>query len=167
MILDDNYMTTLLEAFTNSDTTQCATYQCYLNQTTPETSNWKNTYDNDLDTTLILSKLLDSEHTNWSDEDLAKVNSVYQLSLRDNRIQVMNKTLVLFKPILTNQWHVMIIIVRTSLRWKFFIHYHAGPSGGHMVEYKSLYGVWLPFFWSRLRENIKEWVKHCGHCICI
>ena len=33
---DDNYITNLLEPFTNSNTTQCYSSQCYFTSTTPE-----------------------------------------------------------------------------------------------------------------------------------
>ena len=77
----------------------------------------------------------------------------------------MNNKLVLFKPILANHRHVIFIIVPISLRHKFFSHYHADPSGGYMGEYKTLYRIRLRFFWPKLREDIKQWVKNCTYCI--
>ena len=45
------------------------------------------------------------------------------------------------------------------------IVYHAGPSGGHIGEYKILYRIRLRFFWPKLHEDIKQWIKNCTHCI--
>ena len=59
----------------------------------------------------------------------------------------------------------MLIIVPNLLRQKIFSHYHAGPSGGPMGEYKTLYRIQLRLFWPGLRKNIKDWVKKCAHCI--
>ena len=58
---DDHYITNLLEPFTNSNTTQCNTSQCYFTSTTPESLDWTNAYKEDNDTKFVLSKLLDSK----------------------------------------------------------------------------------------------------------
>ena len=77
----------------------------------------------------------------------------------------MNKKLVFSKPILANHRHVMLIIVPTLLRHKTFSHFRAGPTGGHMGGYKTLYWIWLQFFWPKLQEDVKEWIKKCAHCV--
>ena len=79
-----------------------------------------------------MSKLLDSHQLAQNDKELSKINSAYRVPLKDNIIRIVNKELVLFKPILANHWHVILIIVPISLRRKLFSHYHAGPSSGHM-----------------------------------
>ena len=58
---DDNYITNLLEPFSNSDTQQCDTSQCYFTSTTPESLDWTNVYNDDMDTRFISFKLLDSQ----------------------------------------------------------------------------------------------------------
>ena len=112
-----------------------------------------------------MSKLVSSEKIDWKNEDLTAINRAYRSPLQDNRIQIVNKKLVLLKPILANHRHVMLIIVPSPLRRQLFSHYHAGPTGGHMGEYKTLYRLRLRFFWPKLREDVKEWVKTCGHCV--
>ena len=124
---DDNYITNLLEPFSNSDTQQCDTSQCYLTSTTPESLDWTNVYNDDIDTRFISSKLLDSQQVAWNDKGLSTINSAYRVPLKDNTIQIVNKKLVPFKPILANHRHVLLIIVPISLRRKLFSHYHAGP----------------------------------------
>ena len=93
------------------------------------------------------------------------MNSVYHFPLKEKRIKIVNDKVILFKPILTDHHHVMLIVVPILLRRKLLSHYHAGPTGGHMGEYKTLYRVRLRFFWPKLREDIKEWVKKRGHCV--
>lgn len=78
---------------------------------------------------------------------------------------MVNKKLALFKPILANHRHVMLIVVPISLRRKLFSHYHTVPSSGHMGECKTLYRIRLRFFRPKLREDIKQWVKICSNCI--
>ena len=43
--------------------------------------------------------------------------------------------------------YIALIFAPTGLQQQLFSHYHAGPSGGHMGEYKTLYclrsGVFL------------------------
>lgn len=158
-------MTNILESFVNGDTIQCDISQCYFNATPLETLNWKTAYKEDPNTDFIMTKLSNPEHVAWDEGNLTKVNSAYKLPLKDGRIQIVNKKYVLFKSILANQRHIMLIIVPVALRRKMFSHYHAGPSGGHMGEYKTLYRIRLRFFWPRLWEGIKEWIKKCAHCI--
>ena len=88
------------------------------------------------------------------------MNSVYHFPLKEKRIKIVNDKVILFKPILTDHHHVMLIVVPILLRRKLLSHYHAGPTGGHMGEYKTLYRVRLRFFWPKLREDIKEWVRN-------
>ena len=58
-------------------------------------------------------------------------------------------------------------MVKQSLRRSVFIHPHAGTSGGggHLGEYKTLYKMRLQLFWPKLREDVKQWVKGCAHCV--
>jgi len=77
---------------------------------------------------------------------------------------VVDQNLVLFKPIFQQTWYGGLIIIPLSLRRQVFSHYHAGPSTGHMGEYKRLFWMRLRFFWSGLHKDVKEWVKGCTHC---
>ena len=60
----------------------------------------------------------------------------YKTALKDGRIQVINKKLVLYKPIIVDNVFFSLIIVPTYLRQKIFSHFHARPNGGHMGKYK-------------------------------
>ena len=77
----------------------------------------------------------------------------------------MNGNLVLYKPILPNHRYIALIIVPQYMRSSVFSRLHAGPIGGHMGEYKTLYRMRLWLFWPRLREYVKKWVKGCALCI--
>jgi len=63
----------------------------------------------------------------------------YKLMLAKGLIAIVNDKLVYFKPILMNMKYVTLLIVPENLRKPIFSHYHAGPSTGHMGEYKTLY----------------------------
>ena len=108
---DDNYITNILEPFSNSDTQQCDTSQCYFTSTTPESLDWTNAFNDGIDTRFITSKLLDLQQVTWNDKELSKINSAYHVPLKDNTIQIENKKLVIFKPFLANHRHVMLIVV--------------------------------------------------------
>ena len=53
---------------------------------------------------------------------------------------------LLFKAINMNSRLLSLITVLESLRRSIFDHYHSGPSGGHMGEYKTLYRICIRFF---------------------
>ena len=76
----------------------------------------------------------------------AIINSVamgYRHHLKENMIQIMGDKLVLFKPINMASKYIILIITPISLRCTIFSHYHAGPSGGYMGEYKTLFRLGL------------------------
>ena len=78
---------------------------------------------------------------------------------------LLDNKLLLFKAMNMDSKIISFIIVPTSLRRTLFDHYHGGPSGGHMGEYKTLYRIRMTFFWPGLREEIKKWVAACAHCV--
>ena len=46
----------------------------------------------------------------------------------------------------------------------FLGHFHVGPTGGHMGDYKILFHIYMRFTWPGIRRDIKLWVKQCAHC---
>ena len=78
---------------------------------------------------------------------------------------MLHDKIVLYKAIFKNVKYVGLIIVPLSLCRLIFIHYHTGPSGGHMGEYKTLVYIRMRFYWPIMRKDIKLWVKMCGQCI--
>ena len=89
----------------------------------------------------------------------------YKTALKDDRIYILNKNLVLYKPILTKDRIVALIIFPKYLIQKIFRDFHARPNGGHMGEYKTLYRIRLFLSWPGLREDVKKLVKGCAHYI--
>ena len=92
------------------------------------------------------------------------VHISYIQHLKNSRIFLLGGKLLLLKHINMDTILISLIIVPTSIHRKLFDH-HAGPGGGHMGEYKTLYRLRLRFFWSGLMESIKKWVPSCAHCV--
>ena len=113
--------------------------QCYFEKITPDILYWRASYGDDLDTKLILQELVKKKDANCTIEKLKPMSTGYKTALKDGRIQILNQKLVLYKPILANDIFVALIIVPTYLRRKIFRHFHAGPNGGHIGKYKTLY----------------------------
>ena len=138
--LEDNHSNfKILNYFTLGNSNQCGTAQCYFTTAPPDILDWKSAYGDDMDTKLILQELETKKDTNWTVENLKQTSAGYKTSLKDGIIRIFNKKLVLYKHILANNRFVALIIVPTALRRKIFIHFHAGPNGGHKGEYKTLY----------------------------
>ena len=146
----------------NEDTqTDCA--QCFTLQPLPSPDSWSTAYKSDSDTLAIINALKNSPDT--SNINLTKINKAYHQFLRDNLIHYHSNRLILRKPIPTTNKSVELIIIPVSLRRIIFDHYHGGPTGGHMGEYKTLYRLRMRFFWPRMRTDVKEWVQRCAQCI--
>ena len=77
----------------------------------------------------------------------------YRANLKASLIYKLHDKLVLYKPIFRNVKHIGLIIAPLSFRRIIFSHYDAGPRGGHMGEYKTLFRIRTRFY------------KMCAHCI--
>ena len=89
----------------------------------------------------------------------------YRANLKASLIYKLHDKLVLYKPIFRNVKHIGLIIAPLSFRRIIFSHYDAGPRGGHMGEYKTLFRIRTRFYWPGMRKDIKLWIKMCAHCI--
>ena len=89
----------------------------------------------------------------------------YRANLKASLIYRLHDKLVLYKPIFRNVKYIGLIIAPLSFRRIIFSHYHAGPRGGHMGEYKTLFRIRTRFYWPGMRKDIKLWIKMCAHCI--
>ena len=144
--------------------TQCFTT---ISSTQPATPifDWTAAYDADKDTRAMLQHLHHNDPHQWPKSTLSEIDPKYHIHLQRGHIQILNDRLTFFKPILMESRYIALIVVPTTLRRKIFSHYHASPSGGHMGVYKTLYRLRSRFFWPRMREDIKEWVAKCAHCV--
>ena len=93
------------------------------------------------------------------------IPSGYHPHLKSHHINILHGKLILYKAIFKHVKYVGLIIVPLKLRRLIFSHFHAGPSGGHMCEYKTLFRIRMRFWWPGIRNDIKLWVKNCGQCV--
>ena len=126
---------------------------------------WKKGYTNDPETNILFKAIHGSGGKVLSPAVINLVAMGYCQHLKKKMIQIMGDKLVLFKPINMASKYITLIITPISLRCTIFSHYHAGPSGGYMGEYKTLFRLGLWFFWPEMRDEVKTWVKRCAHCI--
>ena len=154
----------ILDKFVQSSSIHCDTIQCYFTNHKPETLAWKSSYTSDPNTSSIMHGLTTHKATEWTSDELTIAGPGYKQALQQGRILIVDQKLVFFKPIFQQTRYIGLIIVPLALRRKIFSHYHAGPSAGHMGEYKTLFRMRLRFFWPGLRTDVKNWVKGCAHC---
>ena len=102
---------------------------------------------------------------NIPDKIINNVGMGYQQHLKKCLIGLVGNKLMLFKPLTMDTKYIGLIVVPQSLRRTLFDHFHVGPSGGHMGTYKTLFRLKMRFFWPNMREDIKNWVRMCDHCI--
>ena len=150
-----------------SDDAHTDVFQCLTISTkpAPHTLDWMDAYNGDPMSKLMISLSQSKTKLRLQDAQTKQVPSCFRQAIVDRHIQFVQGKLVLFKSILTNTKYVGLIIVPPSLRRPLFNHYHAGPSGGHVGEYKTLYRMRARFIWQGMREDIKAWVKSCPHCV--
>ena len=121
--------------------------KCCLTSKAPSTIfNWAAAYHEDEDTRRILSSFKVSNKKDIPDSVIASVPMGYRHHLRNNLIQILGDKLILLQPINMGDKYVTLIVTPDSIRRKLFSHYHAGPSGGHMGEYKTLFRLRMRFF---------------------
>ena len=111
--------------------------QCYQLAKSPTATDWTAPYFKDEDTAIILRHLLSDAKAPWSISALANIHPEYCSHLKCSRFQILHDKLILIKPVFQDKIFMGLIVVPTGLRRLIFSHYHCGPSGGHMEEYKS------------------------------
>ena len=77
---------------------------------------------------------------------------------------MLNNCLFFNKPVMMNSKYPALIVIPQIFRKQIFDHYHSGPTGRHMGEYKALYRMRSRFYWPKIRDDIKTWVQSCAHC---
>ena len=121
----------------------------------PTTMDRTAAYNKDPSTRAMLNTVSQRKHTPWSAQLLSTINSEYRTPLTNGSIQLIHNKLILLKPIFKDVKYVGLIIVPEDLRRVIFSHYHAGPSGGRMGEFKTLFRIRMRFFWPGIRKDIK------------
>ncbi len=140
--------------------------RCYFTKPLPSLLNWIDNYAQDTSTATMISGLRHGhKNKTWSPAELATIHKSYHTHLHRGEIHLLMNKLMLYKPVFQNLRYIGLIIVPESLRRTLFTHYHCGPTGGHMGEYKTLFRMRLRFYWPGMRADIKSWVKGCPQCI--
>ena len=80
-------------------------------------------------------------------------------------LKIASDKLLLCKPVNMADKCIGLIVAPSSLRRKLFNHYLSGSSGGRMGTYKTFFRMLMRFFWLHMREDIKQWVANCVHCV--
>lgn len=155
--------TTLL-SFGNEETIEAT--RCYFTKSAPPTVlQWPEHYAKDTSTAALIQGFTSHLGKSWTATELSSIHKSYHSALRSNEIRFMDGKLFLFKPVFQTLRYIGLIIVPESLRRPLFSHYHCGPTGAHMGEYKTLFRMRLRFHWPGMRTDIKAWIKGCPHCI--
>ena len=135
--------------------------QWYLNSVSPSSLlDWKSAYSEDVDTNKIRATLRTHKSISIPAAVIQNVHTSYRNHIKKGHIVLLGEKLLLFKPINMDTKFISLILVPLSICRKLFDHYYAGPSGGHMGEYKTLYRLRLRFFWPGLRKMIKNGLHH-------
>jgi hypothetical protein len=149
--------------FGNEETMEVT--RCYFTKKPADVINWTEGYNSDPTTSTIIKGLEQHDAKSWTDEEFHLIDRHYHQYLKRGSIRLIDGKLFLFKPIFQNIRYVGLLIVPDSLKRPLFSHYHCGPTGGHMGEYKTLFRMRLRFHWAHMRADIKDWVKGCPECI--
>tara|TARA_B110000114_G_scaffold73986_1_gene78358 strand:- start:341 stop:886 length:546 start_codon:yes stop_codon:yes gene_type:complete len=113
-----------MDDFMFSDSTHSNAAQCFFSKASTETFDWEQAYLEDPETVTVMQLLLNChDKPSFTDEQLQTVSVSYKTALKDNRIQLVNGKLVLYKPFQMNTRCVALVIVPASLRKKVFSHF--------------------------------------------
>ena len=121
-------------------------YQCYQMLAEPTDMNWIDAYNQDPSKRIMMSTLSCDTKTIWTKDQLDSIELEYRLNLRTHFISFLYNRMAVYKPVFKNVKYVGLIIVPYSLQRIIFSHYHSGPSGGYMGEYKTLFRIRMQFF---------------------
>ena len=120
---------------------------CYLHgETSSVLLDWETGYSQDYNCITIINALKSSNGKAILDTIITSVKMGYRQYLRKNLVHMIGNKLTLFKPVNMKPKYITLIILPSTLRCNIFSHYHAGPSGGHMGEYKHYFASVYDFF---------------------
>ena len=63
--------------------------------------------------------------------------------------------------------YITLLITPEPLHNTLFSYYHVGPSEGHMGECNTMLRLKLIFFWPKMSEEVKIWLKQCVYCVFV
>ena len=165
VILNLLYYTSFLDDFVYAESETVDNCQCYHMTASSTTMDWKKNDSKDKSTQIIMPIFDTIAKPSWTPALVQHVEVEDRVNLKASLIYKLHDKLVLYKPIFNYVKYIGLIIVSLSLRRIIFSHYHAGPSGGHMGEYKTLFRIRTRFYWPGVRKDIKLWIKICAHCV--
>jgi len=141
--------------------------QCYHTSKTPEDQvlDWNTAYQKDPDKRALMTILTQYKAYEIPSTAISTAPGEFKSMLAKGLIAIVNDKLVYFKPILMNMKYVTLLIVPETLRKPIFSHYHAGPSAGHMDEYKTLYRMRV--FLARTAERCQEMGQRMRKLCCL
>ena len=143
----------LYDSFSYASDKHSTIAQCCLQSASPSSLiDWPIAYALYTDTNTIIEALRKYTPKTIPAEIIQRVHMSYRSYLKKGSIVLLGEKLLLFKDIHMVNKLLSLIIVPDTLRRTLFDHYHSGPSGGHMGEYKTLYRLRMRFFWPNLRE---------------
>ena len=166
--LSPDHQTNCIEDnFVEGQDEQVFSVQCYHTSKDTDTRilKWDEAYRSDATTQTLLNILSQHKANEIPSEVVATAPVEFRTMLEKGLMAIVQDKIVYFKPILMNEKYLTLMVVPENLRKILFDHYHAGPSAGHMGEYKTLYRMRMRFFWPGLRNDIKKWVKGCANCV--
>ena len=105
---------------------------------------WARAYNDDPATKVLLERL--SGNDPLDKPTLLHLPAAYRTAIARNLLEILEGSLVYYKPIATVTNYICRIVVPISLRRIIFDLMHATPVAGHMGEYKTLYRIKLTFF---------------------
>ena len=141
------------DLFVHTSPEHCNSAECYSFTTSPSTLDWLSAYSSDPSLSAIKSYLSTKPTLPPSKNILSTIAPSYHTALLEQRIIILHDKLVLLKPIFKNEKYVALTIVPPSLCQSIFDHFHSGPTGAHMGEYKTLFRIRMRFFWPGIRNQ--------------
>ena len=140
-------------------------FQGYQMTASSTTIDWTSAYKKDKNTRIIYNQLTITSKPVWSSELLKDIQPEFHEHIKSDCIWMIHNKLIICKPIFKDLEYIGLIIVSIPLRIIICSHYHAGPSGAHMGEYKTLFRIRMRFRWPGMRRDIKLWIKFCAACV--
>ena len=112
---------------------------CCLSTSSPATLlDWPKSYLAHKDTNIIRGVFLKYKASAIPLDIIRIVYLSYRKHIKAGQISLFGEKLLLFKVLKIQRKDLSLIIVPESIRKVLFDHYHGGPCGGHMGEYKTL-----------------------------
>ena len=122
-------------------------------------------FDDDLETLVCMSHSPDFRYEQQRDEKLKNLIAKAEAGKQfPSSLQYMLKDGTLYRKVLMDGEDKLLLVVPKHLRHDILYACHDNPTSGHLGFWRTYQRTRTRYYWPRLLEHVRKYVRGCKHC---